>query len=78
MSPTLFDIIVDCSIREWYRLRGEMENILIFYTDDGWLAGYSASDAQRGIDVLQDLLLRLGVDVFQPGAIYVAGAEKWL
>jgi len=62
-SPTLFDIIIDCVLREWFRLMEPSNDIvLIFYADDGRLAGFCTGELQRGLDLLKELFARIGLE----------------
>lgn len=61
MSPTLFDIVVDCILREWYRRMGTIDEVLIFYADDGRLAGYKEDSIQQGLDLLRELFGSVGL-----------------
>ena len=63
-SPTEFDIVIDCVLREWQaQLEARNLGFLIspWYADDGRLAGYNPSDIQYGLDLFVALFARLGL-----------------
>ena len=56
LSPIIFNIVIDCVLREWYHQMGEdVDLISIFYADDGRLAGFKAVSIQQGLDLFIDL-----------------------
>ena len=55
LSPILFDIVVDAIIQEWEHQLPLLVADLLYYADDGGLAGYCVKDLQYGLDVLVDL-----------------------
>ena len=67
LSPLLFDIILDCILREWHRqmrelARKQIDMDLLFYADDGRLSGRHHKDLQIGLDLLRSLFRRIGLD----------------
>ena len=60
ISPDLFDIVVDCVLREWHKLVGE-DPTGIFYADDGRTADFDWRQLQRHTDILLDLFTRFGL-----------------
>jgi hypothetical protein len=63
VSPTIFNIIVDAVVREWY-VRLDTENLsdkvqAIFYADDGHLYGTDADALQRATDIIVELFQRI-------------------
>jgi exonuclease III len=61
-SPIIFNILVDCVLREWYRLLEDPTILSVyFYADDGRLSGYSPTAIQFGLDLFQDLFSRIGL-----------------
>ena len=69
LSPIVFKIVIDCIVREWiYSMRKNnlvsLHHIaLIFYADDGRLAGYVAPVIQQGLALLVELFARVGLRV---------------
>jgi Reverse transcriptase (RNA-dependent DNA polymerase) len=63
ISPIIFDIVVDCVLREWYCILGETDLRAIFYADDGRLAGYSADNMQKVLDLFITLFSRVGLQM---------------
>jgi hypothetical protein len=65
LSPIIFNIVMDCVLREWFDKIGKESSdlISIFYADDGRLAGYTASSVQQGIDLFIDLFARMGLQL---------------
>jgi hypothetical protein len=63
ISPIIFNIIVDCVIREWHRFMGESSAFIKFYADDGNLAGVTPSTVQFGLNLLVHLFARIGLQV---------------
>ena len=61
LSPTLFDIVVDAILREWHHQLPVLMAVLIYYADDGCLAGYSEIELQKGLDLLVDLFAQMGM-----------------
>ena len=56
LSPIIFNIVIDCVLREWYHQMGkDVDLISIFYADDGRLAGFKAVSIQQGLDLFIDL-----------------------
>jgi Reverse transcriptase (RNA-dependent DNA polymerase) len=63
-SPIIFNIIVDCVVREWLHTISSSENLIaIFYADDGRLAGFSAQAVQEGLDLFQSIFARVGLQL---------------
>jgi hypothetical protein len=62
-SPTAFDIVLDCVLREWHSqmLERKFELVTAFYADDGRLGGFDAAQVQLGLDLYCDLFQRLGL-----------------
>jgi hypothetical protein len=61
ISPIIFNIVVDCVLREWYNQIGSTDLSAVFYADDGRLAGYSVDTVQYGLDLLVSLFGRVGL-----------------
>ena len=68
-SPDLFNILVDCVLREWcVRMRVDPALLpaiilAIFYADDGRIAGYDPTVVQTGIDTFIELFARIGLQL---------------
>ena len=63
ISPTIFNIIVDAVIRVWTKQR-ETETIsVIFYADDGRLAGSNHQAIQQGMDDMKELFATVGLQM---------------
>jgi hypothetical protein len=65
VSPTIFNILVDAVIREWYH-QLQIENLAetvgaIFYADDGHLYSTNADALQRATDLIVKLFERMGL-----------------
>jgi hypothetical protein len=69
ISPDIFNIIVDCVIREWYHQTSAFvpDPLLalsaLFYADDGKLAGSNPSLVQTGLDLFVQLFRRIGLEL---------------
>jgi hypothetical protein len=69
ISPDIFNIIVDCVIREWYhQINAFVPDPLLalsalFYADDGKLAGSTPSLVQTGLDLFVQLFRRIGLEL---------------
>ena len=61
ISPIIFNIVVDCVLREWYQMLGDTDLTATFYADDGRIAGYSAEAVQSGLDLFISLFSRVGL-----------------
>lgn len=62
LSPMIFNIVIDCVLREWYYRMGESTDLIsIFYADDGRLAGFTVVSVQQGVDTFIDLFARVGL-----------------
>ena len=63
ISPIIFNIVIDCVLREWHRLLGPTTLSTLFYADDGRLAGYCAQDVQQGLDLFIEVFSRVGLQI---------------
>jgi Reverse transcriptase (RNA-dependent DNA polymerase) len=63
ISPIIFNIVVDCVLREWYRILGDTDLTAIFYADNGCLAGYFANNVQQSLDLFISLFSRVGLQL---------------
>jgi len=53
ISPTIFNIVIDCILHNWYRSMHNLNHTTTtvrFYADDGLLAGTNAVSLQFGIN----------------------------
>ena len=65
-SPTGFDLVIDCVLREWHSqmLHHQIELFTSFYADDGRLGGFdNPEQVQIGLDAYTDLFGRLGLEL---------------
>ena len=53
--------MVDAIIQEWEHQLPLLVADLLYYADDGRLAGYCVKELQHGLDVLVDLFGRMGL-----------------
>jgi hypothetical protein len=64
-SPTIFNILVDAVVREWYhQLQSEGIHDIVratFYADDGHIFSTDATALQRATDLLVNILERMGL-----------------
>ena len=60
LSPIIFNIVVDCVLREWCH---HCDSLGIFYADDGRLADTSAPVVQKGLDLFGELFARVGLKI---------------
>jgi hypothetical protein len=64
-SPTIFNILVDAVVREWYhQLRSEgIDDVVraIFYADDGHIYSSDADALQKAADLIVDIFERVGL-----------------
>ena len=77
LSPKIFNVMVDAIVREWLRqVLGEEYSLpeveidwivrlftalSLFYADDGYIASTDAELLQRSVDILTDLIDRVGL-----------------
>jgi exonuclease III len=52
MSPLIFNIMVDVVIRHWQHQHPNSAETVIFYADDGMLAGTDAEQLQESLDIV--------------------------
>jgi len=53
ISPTIFNIVIDCVLHHWYQSMQDNNHPMIslrFYADDGLLAGPNATSLQFGVN----------------------------
>ena len=52
ISPLIFNIMVDAVVKKWRHLHNPngVEDMAVFYADDGMLSGTDAEELQRGLD----------------------------
>ena len=63
MSPTIFNIIIDAVVRDWEaRLSPiELDELSLFYIDDGCLTGLDAVRMQSSVNIITDCFNRFGL-----------------
>jgi len=80
-SPTIFDIVLDCILREWYRQTEDIDAIVsLFYADDGDVGSSTAAVLQKGLNRLGVLFAQVGwrLNVDKTKAMTTAGGKPYL
>ena len=70
ISPLIFNIMVDAVVRNWRHIHNPsgVEDMAVFYADDGMLSGTDAEELQRGLDTMTRDFKSLGLKM---------NAQKW-
>ena len=63
ISPLIFNIMVDTVLRHWRTCKDTSDDTVVFYADDGLLAGTEAASLQRSLDIITTGFQSVGLEM---------------